>query len=93
MVMPVFRLQREGNHRQQFAGFLERLAITSLDKVDKEEWLSFVITHYPDEFLEEKRRCCVRLACGYLEHRIDSPEGKQLLSDWAHELRTFSSAP
>jgi hypothetical protein len=81
----VFRL-RQSDYRQQFADFLDRLAIAP---VDKEEWQSFIITHYPDEFVEDKRRCCVRLASGYLDQEIDTAEGKKLLRDWAQELRTM----
>ena len=80
-----FRLQK-GDFRQQFADFLDRLAIAP---VDKEEWQSFAVTLYPDEDLEEIRRNCVRLACGYLDQKIDSSEGKKLLREWAQELRTL----
>jgi hypothetical protein len=52
------REQRD-HYRVQFADFLERL--TSPDD-DHSDWDQFIVVHYPDEFLEEMRRCTVRLA-------------------------------
>jgi len=85
MAQSSFRLER-GNYRRQFADFLDRLAA---GQVDKDEWSSFVITHYPDEFLEEMRRCTVRLAIGHLVHKVESNEGKQTLRAWAIAIRSF----
>jgi hypothetical protein len=79
----VFRLQ-PGDYRQQFAAFLERLANAA---VGEDEWSSFVVTHYPHQLVEETRRQCVRLAAGYLEQELDTPEGKRLLLAWAAELQ------
>ena len=78
-------LLQRGNYRQQFADFLDRMTSRS---PDPEEWSSFVITHYPDEFLEEMRRCTVRLVCGYLPQRADSHEGRQILRAWAIAIRS-----
>ena len=71
--------------RRQFADFLDRVASRS---PDPEEWSSFIVTHYPDEFLEEMRRCTVRLVCGYLPQRADSHEGRQILRAWAIAIRS-----
>jgi hypothetical protein len=80
-------LLHRGNYRQQFADFLDRLAAgTRRD----EEWLSFVVTHYPDEFLEEMRRCTVRLDIGEMECELDSAQGRQLLHAWAIAIRSAS---
>ncbi|HEY2786419.1 MAG TPA: hypothetical protein VGJ05_15740, partial [Fimbriiglobus sp.] len=54
-------LNSEGNYRLQFADFLDRFAS---DIAGEEEWSSYIVTQYPDEFLEEMRRCCVRLTIG-----------------------------
>ena len=79
-----FRLQ-PGNYRFQFADFLDRLAAAP---VSVEEWQSFAVTHYPDEFLEEMRRCTVRLRGGHLRLAPDSDEGRQLLRAWAIAVRS-----
>lgn len=78
------RLER-GNYRRQFADFLDRLAISG---VDRDEWSSFIIVHYLDEFLEEMRRCTVRLAIGELQINIDSDEARQILGAWAIAIRS-----
>jgi hypothetical protein len=78
-------LLQRGNYRRQFADFLDRFAAgTSHDG----EWSSFVLAHYPDEFLEEMRRCTVRLGIGELPCTIESPEGKSLLRAWAVAIRS-----
>ena len=79
-----FRLQ-QGNYRRQFADFLDRLASRA---VDNDEWSSFIITHYPDEFLEEMRRCTVRLAQNRLVHSDGSPEGNNTVRAWAIAIRS-----
>jgi hypothetical protein len=47
-----------------------------------------VVTHYPDEFLEEMRRRTVRLGGGHLPQPMESPEGRQLLQAWAVAIRS-----
>lgn len=84
MVESIHRLER-GNYRQQFADFLDRLAAGT---VDSDEWSSFAVVHYPDEFLEEMRRCTVRLGIGELPHALDSTEGRQWLRAWAAAIRS-----
>jgi hypothetical protein len=81
-------LLKRGNYRRQFADFLDRLAAGT---AHAEEWHSFVVTHYRDEFLEEMRRCTVRLGIGQLEHAMDSDDGRQILRAWAVAIR--SSVP
>jgi hypothetical protein len=80
-------LLRRGNYRRQFADFLDRLASGT---AHADEWSSFVITQYPDEFLEEMRRCTVRLGGGHLVPviDIDSAEGRQALRAWAIAIRS-----
>jgi len=78
-------LLEHGNYRRQFADFLERLASGT---AHDEEWSSFVITQYPDEFLEEMRRCTVRLGGGHLALCMDSAEGRQILRAWAIAIRS-----
>lgn len=84
MVMSSFRLEH-GNYRQQFADFLDRLASGI---VDSDEWSSFIVTHYPDEFLEEMRRCTVRLVQNRLVHKAGSDEGNLTLRSWAIAIRS-----
>lgn len=80
-------LLQRGNYRRQFADFLDRLASGT---AHADEWSSFVITQYPDEFLEEMRRCAVRLGGGHLVPviDIDSAEGRQVLRAWAIAIRS-----
>ena len=78
-------LIQQGDYRTQYASFLDRLASGTAHEM---EWSSFVVTHYPDEFLEEMRRCTVRLSIGGLGHRLDSPEGRQILRAWAIAIRS-----
>jgi hypothetical protein len=85
MAVSSFRLEH-GDYRRQFADFLDRLASGSVD--DVEEWSSFIVTHYPDEFLEELRRCTVRLCHGRLGLDEKSVEGQQTLRAWALALRS-----
>lgn len=84
MTTTAILLQR-GNYRRQFADFLDRLAAGT---AHDDEWSSFVVTHYPDEFLEEMRRCAVRLGIEELGCKIDSSEGRQLLRAWAIAIRS-----
>ena len=73
----VFQLQH-GDFRQQFANFLDRLATA---RVSNDEWSSFVITHYPNEFVEK------RDGVVFDDPNRDTAEGKRLLRNWAQELR------
>ena len=84
MAQSSFRLQR-GNYRRQFADFLDRLAS---GEVDNDEWSSFIVTQYPDEFLEEMRRCTVRLTQDRLVHKADSEQGNHTLRAWAIAIRS-----
>ena len=77
-------LTRE-NVRRQFADFLDRLASGTLHA---NEWLSFIVTHHQDEFLEEMRRCTVRLSNGEMSPVLQSTEGRHLLRAWAVALRS-----
>lgn len=79
-------LLQHGDSRRQFADFLDRLAAGT---AHPDEWSSFVIRHYyPDEFLEEMRRCVVRLGIGHLPQSMGSDEGRQLLRAWAVAVRS-----
>ena len=78
-------LLHKGDYRKQFAAFLDRLASGTSHE---SEWSSFVVTQYPDEFLEEMRRCTVRLSIGVFGHQIDSIEGRQILRAWSIAIRS-----
>lgn len=80
-----FRLQ-PGNHRRQFADFLDRLATGS---VESDEWASFAVTHYPDEAIEAIRRSAVRLQSLDLGPPPDSVEARKIILAWAESLRSF----
>lgn len=68
--------------RLAFADFLLRLA----DDLNNEEWKEFVVEHYPDLFLEEIRRCVVRLR-HYSPVVWGSTESNERLEHWADLLR------
>lgn len=78
------------NCRQEFADFLQRLANGA--DFDTEEWSSFVVAHYHDEALEEIRRMKARMGCGYMDEKLDSEDGRELLRTWADRLRSTSPA-
>ena len=80
---PQMREQRD-HYRVQFADFLERLTDPNYDHSD---WDRFIVVHYPDDFLEEMRRCTVRLAIGKLGAELGSAEGRQILRAWAIAVR------
>lgn len=82
--------EQRDNHRLRFADFLERLAEPGCKRAD---WDQFIVVHYPDEFLEEMRRCTVRLAIGELGYELDSPGGRQLLLAWALAIRCSVQTP
>jgi hypothetical protein len=88
--MKVLTLDERNGYRIQFADFLDRLAEPGYDFGD---WDQFIVVHYPDEFLEELRRCTVRLAIGQLEHELDSAGGRQLLRAWALAIRCSVHPP
>lgn len=73
------------SQRKQFADFLDRFA--SQAEFDRDDWERYVVAHYPDTFLEEIRRCVVRLGMGKIPVDMDSDEGRQLLRAWAVAVR------
>ena len=82
--MTLMTREHRNSYRIQFADFLERLATPGNEQAD---WDQFIVVHYPDEFLEELRRCTTRLAIGELGYKLDSLEGRQILRAWALALR------
>ena len=67
--------------RLAFADFLTRLATD-----DDSEWEQYVVTHYADAFLEEIRRCVVRMR-NYSTAVWGNQGSKDTLSHWATALR------
>lgn len=75
--------------RRRFADFLDNMAAAnSLSAVD---WQRHVVTHYADEFLEEMRRCTVRLMQDRLEYHSNTEASREALRCWAMAIR--SSCP
>jgi len=71
--------------RIAFAEFLERLANgRSLDA----EWGQYVVTHYADEFLEEFRRCVVRLFQDRLPIHPNTAPANAMLKSWVIAIRS-----
>jgi hypothetical protein len=68
------------NHRREFAEFLRDFAAGSSSNVD---WQRFVVTHYPDEQLEDIRRSLVRLAIDQQGSKQLSDEDRKRLQSWA----------
>lgn len=75
--------------RLAFADFLERLAD---NQTTIHEWQSFVITHYSDAFLEEMRRCTVRLMQDQLPYHGSTEPGREALRCWAMAIRSAGNA-
>ncbi|MCA9178806.1 MAG: hypothetical protein KDB14_30295 [Planctomycetales bacterium] len=76
--------------RSRFADFLERLADR---RASSFEWSRFVVAHYADPFLEEMRRCTVRLMQNRLPYHGDTEPGREALRCWAMALRSASAPP
>lgn len=72
--------------RLTFADFLDRLANHS--SVSTNEWQRLVVTHYPDDFLEEIRRCTVRLMQDRLPYHSNTEPAREALRCWAMALRS-----
>jgi hypothetical protein len=67
--------------RLAFAGFLDRLATG-----DDADWEQYIATHYADKFLEELRRCVMRLR-HYSTVAWNEHDSRDMLLHWAHALR------
>lgn len=72
--------------RLKFADFLERLADDN--HVSTIEWQRLVVAHYPDEFLEEIRRCTVRLMQDQLPYQSNTDPAREALRCWAIAIRS-----
>jgi hypothetical protein len=73
------------NLNSAFAAFLDRLAATK-GQVGSVDWDRYILTHYPDEQVEEMRRTIVRLASSWAGR--DWPEFNcELVSGWAKRIR------
>lgn len=71
--------------RLDFADFLECLAD---NQTSANEWQRFVVNHYADEFLEEMRRCTVRLMQNRLPYHGATEPGREALRCWAMAIRS-----
>ena len=75
--------------RESFADFLDRYAD---NRTASTEWEHFVVRHYGDSFLEEIRRCVVRLAINELAIQGDTDAAREFLRSWAFLLRSSTNA-
>lgn len=71
--------------RRAFADFLDRV---SAGTCDRDEWAEYVVNHYHDEVLEQRRRECARLAIEEGEPFPRTDEHRAQLRAWAEGLRT-----
>lgn len=77
--------------RIEFIDFLERLIVVK-GRVEVVDWNRFIITHYPDEEIEEMRRTIARLQHSWA-HR-DWPElNLELVAEWVKKLRQSVTYP
>lgn len=75
--------------RDSFADFLDRYADNKTGSI---EWNHFVVQHYGDSFLEEVRRCVVRLASNILPIHGDTEAASDLIRSWAFLLRSSTNS-
>ena len=75
--------------REAFADFLDRYAD---HKSNEAEWDHFVIQHYGDSFLEEIRRCVVRLVINKLPIHGGTDAAFEMLRSWAFLLRSSTNS-
>jgi hypothetical protein len=75
--------------REAFADFLDRYADR---KTNEAEWDHFVIQHYGDSFLEEIRRCVVRLVINKLPIHGGTDAAFEMLRSWAFLLRSSTNS-
>jgi hypothetical protein len=74
--------------RESFAGFIDRYAD---GKTHEREWDHFIIQHYGDCFLEEVRRCVVRLVINQLPIHGNTDAAREILRSWAFLLRASTN--
>jgi len=72
------------SRRIEFADFLKRVAAGTTKPL---EWNRFVVTHYPDDFLEEIRCRAVRLSIGREGGKEWSDSEYAALQQWSRGLR------
>ncbi|MEZ5950998.1 MAG: hypothetical protein R3C12_17655 [Planctomycetaceae bacterium] len=77
------------DERSRFADFLDRLADNRSSPL---EWERFVVAHYADAFLEEMRRCTVRLMQNRLPYQGNTEPGREALRCWAMAIRSASDS-
>lgn len=75
--------------RQAFADFLDRYAEHTSNEA---EWDRFVIQHFGDSFLEEIRRCVVRLVINKLPKHGSTDAAYEMLRSWAFLLRSSTNS-
>ena len=71
-------------NRTKFADFLDRL---SLGRSSDHDWQRYIVAHYPDSFLEEMRRCVVRLFHDQLPVHSRTDAANEVLKSWAMAVR------
>ena len=82
------RNELDMSDRATFADFLERLADGHTTRL---EWERFAVVPYADAFLEEMRRCTVRLMRDCLAHHGNTEPGREALRCWAMAIRSASA--
>jgi hypothetical protein len=75
--------------QEAFADFLDRYAD---NRTDSSEWDHFVVQHYGDSFLEETRRCVVRLSINKLPIHGDTEAACEIIRSWAFLLRSSTNS-
>ena len=75
--------------RDSFADFLDRYVD---NRTDSSEWDHFVVQHFGDSFLEEIRRCVVRLVINKLPIHGDTDSARDIVRSWAFLLRSSTNA-
>ncbi|KAI9133822.1 hypothetical protein [Acaryochloris sp. CCMEE 5410] len=82
-------MSRDTKARLIFADFLVQLANGDADNAD---WAKYMVAHYNDRFLEELRRCVMRLRY-YSTTEWGNREANDMLRHWANALRLSIDTP
>jgi hypothetical protein len=77
--------KKDRERRLEFARFLEFLAVSN--SIDRELWLAFINTPYPDPRLEEIRKACVSLTTAVPDRQGWSEDERLQLQGWVQEIR------
>lgn len=74
-------MKEHAETRLAFAEFLDRLAAG-----DDADWEQYIVAHYADDFLEELRRCVMRMR-HYSTAVWGDQDSNDMLRHWANALR------